>query len=104
MPHSFDRTHLTRPAVTMLSLLVGLPMIAQAQRSATLQVQATVLSAEGTLAWQSVARRLEAAADSGARGTASTPDLLATITDMATGPDGTALPARRTITVEFLSN
>ncbi len=104
MPHDSDRTHLPRPAIAILTLLLGLPLTAQAQGRATVQAQATVLSAEGTRAWQSVARRLQTPGDSGVRTAPPEADLLATVTEVPGAADGAALPARRTITVEFLSN
>jgi hypothetical protein len=106
MPHIPDRAarFVTRGPGFAVFLLAGAPLMMQAQVQGTVRVEATVVSAEASLAWQAVASRLRPPA--GRAPTASTVPAtsLATIDDRIIEPGGQPLARRRVLTVEYLRN
>lgn len=105
MPHDPDRItqFATRGPGLAVFLLAGAPLVAQAQAHGTVRVEAVVVSAEATLAWQAVASRLRPSADP-APAAAAASTTLATIDDRIIETSGDPLSRRRVLTIEYLRN
>jgi hypothetical protein len=106
MPHNPDRVtrFATRGPGLAVFLLAGAPLVAQAQTRSTVRVEAVVVSAEATLAWQAVASRLRPATDPAPIAPAVSATTLATIDDRIIEASGDPLARRRVLTVEYLRN
>ncbi len=103
MPRKSNRADRFGPAMIGLAAAVALlsPVALPAQAAASVTVQATVLSAEGTRAWQAVATRLSAHHD----GTAmAPPTTLATIVEYPAHTEPGGAERRRVFTIEYLRN
>jgi hypothetical protein len=106
MPHIPDRAarFVTRGPGFAVFLLAGAPLMMQAQVQGTVRVEATVVSAEASLAWQAVASRLRPSVGPAPAASAATATTLATIDDRIIYASGDPLARRRVLTVEYLRN
>ncbi|MEO8030959.1 MAG: hypothetical protein ABJC74_03770 [Gemmatimonadota bacterium] len=103
MPRKSNGADRFGPAMIGLAATVALlfPRVLRAQAAASVSVQATVLSAEGTLAWQAVAMRLSAHRDGPAL---PPPVTLATIVEYPAPAEPGGAERRRVFSIEYLRN
>lgn len=106
MPRNPDRTArcATHGPGFAVFLLAGAPLMMQAQVHGTVRVEAMVVSAEASLAWQAVASRLRPSAGRAPTASAVPATTLATIDDRIIYASGDRLARRRVLTVEYLRN